>query len=233
MSEEPPSAGSAGSTEPIVGSESSASSEQVTTTGSTWQRFLKMFFLVLAYLVVGLSVVGVLICLVATIGVWVGRGAVQDTTATGVARLDTGLGVAQGKLQRVNAGLSTANEADLDPALTALSATVVNVNSALQSLDNIPLVDVPSLDTDQMQALATRVQTTLATAAGAAQAAQAQTTELEAQVVGARAQVRNVGETAARWIDRAAFALTLVFLWMALAQASLCRSAWRYTRRRA
>jgi hypothetical protein len=110
---------------------------------------------------------------------------------------------------------------------------VLSVNSALQSLDNMPFVNVPTLDTDRLQVLAARAQSSLAAAAGAAQLAEARTAGLEEQVVTARAQLSAFGTAAARWIDRAAVALTLVLLWLALAQASLFRSAWRYTRSRA
>jgi hypothetical protein len=75
-------------------------------------------WLVLAYAVVVLSAIGVLVCLLATIGVWVERAPLQEATAAGVARLDAGFGRAQELLRRVNSGLGTANQAELDPTLT-------------------------------------------------------------------------------------------------------------------
>ena len=204
--------------------------EAVGSTNGSGRGFLGVLLHALAYLVAGLSVVGVLICLAATVGVWLARGSIEERTAAGVARLDAGLSQAQQKLQRVNAGLSTVNDADLDPTLTTLSATVVNVNSALQALNAVPFVDVPALDTDRLQALSGRVQQGLTKAAAASQAAEVKTADLEAQLAAAQEQVNAFGAAADRWTDRAAIALTLLFLWLALAQASLLRSAWRYAR---
>ncbi len=198
--------------------------------GGAWRRFLGILRPILAYLVVAFSIVGVLLCVAGTVGVWIVRGSIDDRITRGVARVDAGLGQAQEKLHRINAGLSTINDATLDPTLTTLPTPLITLNSVLQALDRLPFARVPTLDTDRLQALSARVQAGLATAAGASQSAEAKTADLEMQVGAARVQVEDFGDTATRWINLGAIALTIVFLWLVLAQASLGRSAWRSTR---
>jgi hypothetical protein len=206
------------------------SQESAANPGGTWRRYLGPLRRIIAYLVVAFSIVGILICVAATVGTWIVAGSTKDGVTNGVERVDAGLGQAQEKLQRINAGLGTINDASLDPERTTLSSTIVEVNGALQALNSLPFVFIPTLDTDRFQALSARVQAGLATAAGAVESAEAKTADLEMQVGAARVQVEDFGKAATRWINLIAIALTVVQLWLALAQASLCRSAWRYAR---
>lgn len=193
-------------------------------------------------LIMVLSVLGVLASLLGIVAIWRAKGGLEERGVTGLARLDSALGVANASLQVVNTNLEAIDEAQLANAgrtLAAIPEIIVSVNATLQAVNEIPFISVPTIDQEQLQAIGQRVTDLSAAIKEARQrnassggppadleAVRAAAADLDRQVGAAQVRVADAEANWPRWLGRAAWGLTVLLGWLALAQAGLGRLAW-------
>lgn len=202
-----------------------------------------------AMLIIALNILGVLLSLAGIVAVWRVKATLTDGGTTNLARLESALGAASIGLQTVDAGLDAADAEQITSAgrtIAAIPDIVVSLNATLDAANQIPFISVPTIDSAQVERVGERM-TTLAAAITSArqrrtetigpttvdqdlQALRASAADLDAQVRAAQVRVTAARTNWPRWIERATFALTLLLLWLALAQAGFARLAWGHWR---
>jgi hypothetical protein len=146
-------------------------------------------------------------------------------------------------VQTAQAGLDAVNAEQIANAgrtIAAIPEILVQINATLTTVNQIPFVSVPTIDSAQIARIGERVDTLSASveesrqrraSGGTAddlQSLRATAADLERQISAAQTRVAAAREGWPGWINWGAVLLTLLLIWVGVAQAALGRLAWTH-----